>query len=73
MQLKTILNRVHPCPGFVYREALLLVVAKVLTLHVMVVPDRPFFAEVTCQAASNQVVSGVLVLSRIVPAVADPW
>ena len=35
--------------------------------------DRPFFAVVTCQAASNQVVNEVRVLSRIVPAVADPW
>ena len=39
MQLKTILNRVHRCPGFVYREAQLLVVAGVLALHVQVVPD----------------------------------
>lgn len=29
----------------------------------------PFLAVVTCQAASNQVVSGVRVLSKMVPAV----
>ena len=32
-----------------------------------------FDAYVTCQAASNQVVSGVRVLSKIVPAVIDVW
>jgi len=35
--------------------------------------DRPFFAVVTCHAASNHVVRGVRVLSRIVPAVTDVW
>ena len=35
--------------------------------------DRPFLAVVTCQAASNHVVRGVRVLSRIVPTVAEAW
>jgi len=35
--------------------------------------DRPFLAVVTCHAASNHVVSGVRVFSRIVPAVTDVW
>ena len=34
--------------------------------------DSPFFAVVTCHAASNQVLSGVRVLSRMVPAVTVP-
>jgi hypothetical protein len=34
-----------------------------------VLADKPFFAVVMCQAASNQVVKGVRVLSKIVPAV----
>ncbi len=38
-----------------------------------VLADMPFLAVVKCQAASNQVVSGVLVLSKIVPAVTDVW
>jgi len=36
-----------------------------------VLADRPFFAVVTCPAASNQVVSGVRVLSKIVPVVTE--
>jgi len=39
MQLKTILNRVHRCPGFVYGEIVLLLVGKVLTLHVKLAAD----------------------------------
>ncbi len=35
--------------------------------------DRPFLAVVTCHAASNHVVRGVRVLSKIVPAVTDVW
>jgi len=38
-----------------------------------VLADIPFLAVVTCHAASNQVVSGVRVLSKIVPAVTDVW
>ena len=41
------------------------------SVHSSVLADRPFFAVVKCQAASNHVVSGVRVLSIIVPAVAD--
>jgi len=33
--------------------------------------DRPFLAVVTCHAASNQVVKGVRVFSKIVPGVTD--
>lgn len=39
MQLKTILNRVHPCPGFVYREATFQAGAKVASLQVKMEPD----------------------------------
>lgn len=35
--------------------------------------DMPFLAVVRCQAVSNQVVSGVRVLSKIVPAVTLDW
>ena len=38
-----------------------------------VLADMPFFAVVTCQAASNHVVNGVRVLSKIVPAVTVHW
>ena len=38
-----------------------------------VTADISFLAVVRCQAASNQVVSGVRVLSRIVPAVTVAW
>jgi transposase len=40
MQLKTILNRVHKCPGFVYKQAKLLKSkAAGLVLHILVVAD----------------------------------
>lgn len=38
-----------------------------------VLAEKPFLAVVTCQAASNHVVNGVRVFSRIVPAVIDVW
>ena len=52
MQLKTILNRVHRCPGFVYRKVTLLLVAKVLTLHVKVAPDAR--ARATCSGCGEK-------------------
>jgi transposase len=53
MQLKAILNRVHRCPGFVYREVKLLVgAAGALALHIRVMPDARMKA--TCSGCGQR-------------------